>query len=601
VNPLEELQPVADAREALEAEAARRVRYRFHQYFLDCVPGCVVDSLEPADHIIRVGQRTPICRVLYRKHTHYFAAGGEVNADGTMRFRQRLFMAANRVGKTEAGAFEVTCHLTGLYPPWWVGRRFSEPGAWWAAGDTGETTRNILQAALWGPPEAPRTGMLPAHLIHHHSGSETMGIDTVWVKHTSGTLSSLAFKCHPAGTRVLMADGSWQAIETLRLGDQVKLADGSVCGVQQCHAYRDAPIVEIATRSGVLRATPNHPIHTERGWVDAGKIVAHDVVTIAAPTPSEGVEQPLWKVRLTALMIGDGCTRGRTPFFSCNEPPIVDMVRAVLPPDLTVVPIANTISYKISSSLHKENRLKDSLVADGLWGKKALRKFIPAWVFRLPLTQKADFLRWLFGCDGSIDPASATYGSSSLRLIHDVRLLLWAFGIHARVVEHQVGCAGKKFTAYYIALHGENRIRFAGIGKLNRPDTCTVVPRPRGPLGEVLSVQDAGVADVFCVGVDPVLHELVVEGYRVGNSYDQGRRSFQGTAKQGVWLDEEAPSAIVAECLLRLMTTEGILLVTFTPLNGLTPFVVEYLEDAVLDTGEELVAAKGGVFGDVAA
>ncbi len=37
-------------------------------------------------------------------------------------------MAANRVGKTEgAGGYEMTCHLTGRYPHWWEGRRFSGP------------------------------------------------------------------------------------------------------------------------------------------------------------------------------------------------------------------------------------------------------------------------------------------------------------------------------------------------------------------------------------------------------------------------------------------------------------------------------------------
>jgi phage terminase large subunit-like protein len=70
-------------------------------------------------------------------------------------------------------------------------------------------------------------------------------------------------------------------------------------------------------------------------------------------------------------------------------------------------------------------------------------------------------------------------------------------------------------------------------------------------------------------------------------SYDQGRRAFQGTAKQGCWLDEEAPEDVVSECLLRLMTTNGLLMMTFTPLNGLTPYIASYLvEDAVLDTGD---------------
>jgi hypothetical protein len=53
-------------------------------------------------------------------------------------------MAANRVGKTEgAGGYEMTCHLTGRYPDWWEGRRFSGPVRAWAAGKTNETTRDV--------------------------------------------------------------------------------------------------------------------------------------------------------------------------------------------------------------------------------------------------------------------------------------------------------------------------------------------------------------------------------------------------------------------------------------------------------------------------
>ena len=62
----------------------------------------------------------PLRRELYVKHTAYFEAG--------TRYRQRLMMAANRVGKTEGvGGYEMTLHLTGRYPPWWNGRRFDRP------------------------------------------------------------------------------------------------------------------------------------------------------------------------------------------------------------------------------------------------------------------------------------------------------------------------------------------------------------------------------------------------------------------------------------------------------------------------------------------
>ena len=52
----------------------------------------------------------PLRRELYPKHLEFFRAGVE--------HRERCFLAANRVGKTEGvGGFELTCHLTGEYPP----------------------------------------------------------------------------------------------------------------------------------------------------------------------------------------------------------------------------------------------------------------------------------------------------------------------------------------------------------------------------------------------------------------------------------------------------------------------------------------------------
>jgi phage terminase large subunit-like protein len=65
--------------------------------------------------------------------------------------RERLLMAANRVGKSFCGAAELAMHLTGLYPDWWLGRRFTRPIKAWASSDTGLTTRDIVQTKLCGP------------------------------------------------------------------------------------------------------------------------------------------------------------------------------------------------------------------------------------------------------------------------------------------------------------------------------------------------------------------------------------------------------------------------------------------------------------------
>lgn len=63
----------------------------------------------------------------------------------------------------------------------------------------------------------------------------------------------------------------------------------------------------------------------------------------------------------------------------------------------------------------------------------------------------------------------------------------------------------------------------------------------------------------------------------VFKSYDQRREAFQGTEQDVIWLDEEADEQIRGECMLRLMTTDGLLIETFTPLRGITPIVMQYL------------------------
>ena len=64
-------------------------------------------------------------------------------------------------------------------------------------------------------------------------------------------------------------------------------------------------------------------------------------------------------------------------------------------------------------------------------------------------------------------------------------------------------------------------------------------------------------------------------------AYEQGRGSFQGTAKDLIWLDEECPLDVYGECVIRTATTDGILMLTFTPLLGLTETVMQFMEQEV--------------------
>ena len=110
-------------------------------------------------------------------------------------------MAGQRVGKTDAGAYETTVHLTGEYPDWWVGKRFDHAVKCWAAGDTNRTVREIIQEKLLGKLSEPGCGMIPGSLITHRTTKQGIAeaIDTIYVKHVSGGTSSVTLKSYQEG------------------------------------------------------------------------------------------------------------------------------------------------------------------------------------------------------------------------------------------------------------------------------------------------------------------------------------------------------------------------------------------------------------------
>jgi phage terminase large subunit-like protein len=60
-------------------------------------------------------------------------------------------------------------------------------------------------------------------------------------------------------------------------------------------------------------------------------------------------------------------------------------------------------------------------------------------------------------------------------------------------------------------------------------------------------------------------------------SYDQGREAWQGTERDLIGLDEEPPMDVYVEALTRTLTTGGMLMATFTPLNGMTDVVLQFM------------------------
>ena len=117
---------------------------------------------------------------------------------------QRLLMAANRIGKSYCGAAEMSYHLRGIYPDWWVGRRYDQPITAWAGGVSNETTRDIVQAELLGSPDDPDafgSGAIPKNYIikTERKPGVPNAKSVALIRHVSGGNSSLHFKAYEMG------------------------------------------------------------------------------------------------------------------------------------------------------------------------------------------------------------------------------------------------------------------------------------------------------------------------------------------------------------------------------------------------------------------
>lgn len=140
---------------------------------------------------------TPFSIEHYKKHWEFFLNGLEA--------RQRLLLAANRIGKTESGGgYETACHAVGWYPSFWPGKKI--PGdknlTIWVCGDTKKTVRDILQKKFLGDSLSNYgTGLIPKKYINRFTrasgAAET--VDTIYIDRIGGGTCQIVFKSYDSG------------------------------------------------------------------------------------------------------------------------------------------------------------------------------------------------------------------------------------------------------------------------------------------------------------------------------------------------------------------------------------------------------------------
>jgi len=139
----------------------------------------------------------------YPKQAAFHAAGAT--------HRERLLRAGNQNGKTFCAGAEAAFHLTGLYPDWWIGRRFNHHITLWASSTIGIATRDSPQRTLLGrigeyvEVEGEQLemggGLIPERLIKDSKPARGVsGLkDYVLVRHVDGYNSLLRFMYYAQG------------------------------------------------------------------------------------------------------------------------------------------------------------------------------------------------------------------------------------------------------------------------------------------------------------------------------------------------------------------------------------------------------------------
>ena len=249
----------------------------------------LIDSVFPSDG--------PFSRDAYHKHITFFNAGAN--------HRFRVLGGGNGSGKSFAGDYELTLHMTGEYPDWWEGARFKNAIKCWVVCESGNLWRDSMQSILLGATgEEHGTGLIRKDLLVDTKSMPGVpgAIGQIKVRHKSGGVSSVTVKSFEMGREQFQA----ATLDLLIFDEEPPDDIYSECMMRTRGVAGDkepgkvmmmfTPLKGITPV--VLRFLPNgrfpmggtHPEHPDRfaipiSWEDAPHLTEEDKATMIAEMP----------------------------------------------------------------------------------------------------------------------------------------------------------------------------------------------------------------------------------------------------------------------------------------------------------------------------
>ncbi|WCK54755.1 LAGLIDADG family homing endonuclease [Aneurinibacillus sp. Ricciae_BoGa-3] len=255
-------------------------------------------------------------------------------------------------------------------------------------------------------------------------------------------------------------------------------------------------IVRITMRSGrIIDLAKNTSLLNVNDWCEVDKVRIGDYLAVPRVLPYFGeIELVKHKLILLAYMIGDGNCTSATLRFSNATDKIVEEFKSVV----NMFGDAKVIQYECNQDIdynivngdnfpktRYKNGVRVLLEETDLFGKNALKKTIPEFLFTLRRENIALFLSRLFSTDGWASSVyeiydetkknrhkrnynahiEIGYSSSSERLARDLHHLLLRFGILSVLREKWVKYKDGRKLNYVVSIHGSSSVyKFLEIG-----------------------------------------------------------------------------------------------------------------------------------------
>jgi DNA polymerase-3 subunit alpha len=327
-------------------------------------------------------------------------------------------------------------------------------------------------------------------------------------------------KCLSADTMIEMADGSSKRITDIAGGDLVQTKDGTFrAGGVRSSGLRTVGKLHLANGMFV-RCTVDHPIFTQRGWVNAEQLTKNDFVAVARQLPlgPETVPEHLPALLGYALSEGGLNYQGHFYLYSTKDCELEDMARVLAAFGNTLPRLERRPRPKASSvrpvridRTRPSEAVRFVFEECGLQGQGALEKRIPRLVDSWSQEAVAVLVGKLFQGDGCIQSRSRSifYATSSEGLARDLQRLLlklaFASTVHRKVFAYRGGRVG--FTVNILGGRG-------AYGRFQRLVGPHFIGAKRRALNELVASYDR-LTGVFAHGtVDVIPPDLFLEKLR---------------------------------------------------------------------------------------